>query len=57
MGTKKILLTMLIFRYEYLLSITVFTSTIKLTRLLSFSKAFMQIMATMKLCFQGMTLR
>ena len=38
--------------YEYMVSITVFTSTIRFSRLLSFQKAFMQIMATMKLCFQ-----
>ena len=38
--------------YEYLVAITVFTSTIKFSRLLSFQKAFMQITATMKLCFQ-----
>ena len=37
------------------LSITVFTSTIKFTKLLSFQKAFMQIMATMRLCFKGLT--
>ena len=38
--------------YEYIIAATVFTSTIKFTRLLSFQKAFMQIAATMKLCFQ-----
>lgn len=38
--------------YEYLLSMTVFLSTIKLSKLLSFQKAFMQIAATIKLCFQ-----
>ncbi len=38
--------------YEYLVSITVFTSTIKFSRLLSFQRAFMQITATMKLCFK-----
>jgi len=38
--------------YEYLVSITVFTSTIKFSKLLSFQKAFMQIIATMKLCFK-----
>ena len=38
--------------YEYLLSMTVFFSTIKLSKLLSFQKAFMQIAATIKLCFQ-----
>ena len=32
-----------------------FTSTIKFTKLLSFQKAFMQIMATMRLCFKGLT--
>lgn len=38
--------------YEYLLSMTVFFSTIKFSKLLSFQKAFMQIAATIKLCFQ-----
>ncbi|XP_059084074.1 uncharacterized protein LOC131881274 [Tigriopus californicus] len=40
--------------YEYLVSMTVFTSTIKFSKLLSFQKAFMQIGATIKLCFQGL---
>ena len=38
--------------YEYLVSMTVFTSTVKFSKLLSFQKAFMQIGATIKLCFQ-----
>ena len=38
--------------YEWLLAMTVFTSTIKFSKLLSFQKAFMQIGATIKLCFQ-----
>ena len=37
--------------YEYLLSMTVFFSTVKFSKLLSFQKAFMQIAATIKLCF------
>ena len=56
-GNKYIRLTyvaILNMSYEYLVAITVFTSTIKFSRLLSFQKAFMQITATMKLCFQGM---
>eukprot|EP00095_Tigriopus_kingsejongensis_P009158 maker-scaffold798_size95657-snap-gene-0.28 protein:Tk09158 transcript:maker-scaffold798_size95657-snap-gene-0.28-mRNA-1 annotation:"polycystic kidney disease protein 1-like 2-like" len=40
--------------YEYLVSMTVFTSTLKFSKLLSFQKAFMQIGATIKLCFQGL---
>ncbi len=41
--------------YNYLLSMTVFTSTAKFSRLLSFQRAFMQISATIKLCFQGLS--
>ena len=40
--------------YELLLSFTIFTSTIKATKLISFHKAFMQIAATIRLCFIGL---
>lgn len=38
--------------YEYIIAATVFSSTVKFSKLLSFQKAFMQISATIKLCFQ-----
>ena len=41
--------------YEYTVSFTVFTSMLKLCRLLSFQKAFKQIAATIKLCFVGLS--
>ena len=41
--------------YEYVLSFTVFTSTIKFSRFISFHKAFMQISATIRLCFIGLS--
>ena len=41
--------------YEYLVAMTVFTSTIKFSKLLSFQKAFMQVSATIKLCFLGLS--
>ena len=34
--------------YELLLSFTIFTSTVKATKLISFHKAFMQIAATIR---------
>ena len=41
--------------YQTVLSITVFTSTLKFCKMLSFHKAFMQISATIKLCFSGLS--
>jgi hypothetical protein len=41
--------------YEYVMAFTVFTSTIKFSRLISFHKAFMQISATIRLCFIGLS--
>ena len=41
--------------YGYVMSVTVFTSTLKICRILSFQKAFMQIGATIKLCFAGLS--
>ena len=41
--------------YEYVLSFTVFTSTVKFSKLISFHKAFMQITATIRLCFIGLS--
>merc|ERR1719412_2720398 len=41
--------------YDYTVSVTVFTSMLKLCRLLSFQKAFRQIAATIKLCFVGLS--
>ena len=41
--------------YEYVLSFTVFTSTLKFSKLISFHKAFMQISATIRLCFIGLS--
>merc|ERR1719342_1352088 len=41
--------------YDYTASMTVFTSLLKLCRLLSFQKAFRQIAATIKLCFVGLS--
>ena len=41
--------------YEYVLSFTVFTSTVKFSKLISFHKAFMQITATIRLCFVGLS--
>ena len=41
--------------YSYVMSLTVFTSTLKICRILSFQKAFMQIGATIKLCFAGLS--
>lgn len=40
--------------YEYVVAFTVFTSTLKLCRLLSFQRAFMQIAATIRLCYIGL---
>ena len=39
------------FRYDLLLSFTIFTSTVKATKLISFHKAFMQIAATIRYGF------
>ena len=45
-----------IFRlYQYAIYTIVFTSTLKGCRILSFQKAFMQIGATIKLCFHGLS--
>lgn len=41
--------------YEYVMAFTVFFSTIKFSKLISFHKAFMQISATIKLCFSGLS--
>ncbi len=41
--------------YEYVMAFTVFFSTIKFSKLISFHKAFMQISATIKLCFAGLS--
>ena len=41
--------------YEYAIAFTVFFSTIKFSRLISFHKAFMQISATIRLCFAGLS--
>ena len=41
--------------FTYFLSINVFTATLKMCRLLSFQKAFKQIGATIRLCFQGLS--
>jgi hypothetical protein len=40
--------------YTYVVAFTVFTSTLKFSKLISFHKAFMQIAASLKLCFQGL---
>ena len=41
--------------FNYFVAINLFTSTLKMCRLLSFHKAFKQIGATIKLCFQGLS--
>ncbi len=40
--------------YNYVIAFTVFTSTVKFSKLISFHKAFMQIAATLNLCFDGL---
>ena len=40
--------------YNYVVALTVFTSTLKLIRYISFHKAFMQTAASLKLCFEGL---
>lgn len=41
--------------YTYVVACTVFTSTLKLCKLLSFQRAFMQVAATIRLCFIGLS--
>lgn len=41
--------------FTYFIAINLFTATLKTCRLLSFQKAFKQIGATIKLCFQGLS--
>ena len=41
--------------YSYVVALTVFTSTLKFSKMISFNKAFMQISASMKLCFKGLS--
>ena len=41
--------------YTYIVACLVFTSTLKFCRLLSFQKAFMQVSATISLCFEGLS--
>ena len=40
--------------YNYVMAFTVFTSTLKFTKFIAFHKDFMQITASLKLCFQGL---
>lgn len=41
--------------FTYVTALTVFTSSLKFCRLLSFHRAFMQISATIDLCFRGLS--
>lgn len=41
--------------YNYVVAFTVFTSTLKFSKMIAFHKAFMQIAASLKLCFQGLS--
>ena len=40
--------------YNHVMAFTVFTSTLKFTKFIAFHKDFMQISASLKLCFQGL---
>ena len=40
--------------YNYVMAFTVFTSTLKFTKFIAFHKDFMQISASLKLCFRGL---
>ena len=41
--------------YNYVVAFTVFTTTIKFSKMIAFHKAFMQIAATFRLCFIGLS--
>ena len=41
--------------YNYVVAFTVFTSTLKFSKMIAFHKAFMEIAASLQLCFKGLS--